>query len=338
MSTAPPTGRPFRLGAVVAIAIAAGFVVWLVLRNGSDNNSSTATATATKTQRAAAQAVTRKGLRSLAASVEHPVFWLGPKSGYRYELTRTTNGKIYVRYLPRGVAVGADKPYLTVATYPFPGAFAAIKKQAAAKGAATVKLAHGGIAVLDQAYPKSVHLAYPGVNYQVEVYDPMPARAMQLVSAGQVANVGGLALVPVIAGAPPAAATVAQLGALATSLGHPIYWAGPKAGYTYELTETSTGKVYIRYLPKGVPVGDPRARYLTVATYPFPGAFAAVKKTAGGAATIKLARGGIGVVDGAYPKSIHVAFPGLSYQVEVFDPSPSSGRRLVASGVIAPVP
>ena len=106
----------------------------------------------------------------------HPIFWLGPKKGYTYELTQTGNGKIYVRYLPHGVDVGADKPYLTVATYPFPGAYAAIRKQATAKGAVTARLAGGGVAVLDDGYPESVHVAYPGVDYQVEVYDPTPAR------------------------------------------------------------------------------------------------------------------------------------------------------------------
>ena len=45
---------------------------------------------------------------------------------------------------------------------------------------------------------------------------------------------------------------------------------------------TPSGTVYIRYLPSGTNVGDPRARFLTVATYPFPGAYAAVAKTAEG--------------------------------------------------------
>ena len=96
--------------------------------------------------------------------------------------------------------------------------------------------------------------------------------------------------------------------------------------------------MFIRYLPPGVGVGDARARYLTVATYPFPGALAAVARTANRATRIELDRGGIGVVDSAYPKSIHLAYPGSDYQIEVYDPSPSAGRKLVASGAISPVP
>lgn len=326
--------RRFRLGAVIAVALAAGFVAWLVLR---DNDSSS------RAQASGATAMTPTGLARLARTVRHPVFWLGPRRNITYEVTQTGNGKIYVRYLPAGVDVGSGKPYLTVATYPFPGSYAAIRKQAGAKGAVAARLADGGIAVLDNGYPQSVHIAYPGLNYQVEVYDPTPARAMHLVSAGQLVSLGSLATrrttrAPQRIGSKPRAATTAELSSLARRLGHPIYWAGPKRGFTYELSTTSTGRVFIRYLPSGVKVGDPRARYVTVATYPFPGAFPAVARTASGAATIKLARGGIGVVDRAYPKSIHLAYPGSNYQVEVYDPSPSAGRKLVAAGAIAPVP
>ena len=331
MNLSSVVGRPqFRLGAVIAIAVAAGLVAWLLLRGDGSSSSNPA-------QAAPATATTRAKLADLAAAVQHPIFWLGPKRGFTHELTQTGSGEIYVRYLPEGVDVGADKPYLTVVTYPFPGAYPAIQKQAAAKGAVTARLARGGLAVLDNGYPQSVHIAYPGVNYQVEVFDPTQARAMQLVASGELRHLGRLKASP---SAGPTAASVDELKSLAGQLDHPIYWAGARPGYTYELSRTPSGTVFIRYLPAGAKVGDPRARFLTVATYPFPGAFAAVTKaagTAGDAATIRLADGGIGVVDGTYPKSIHLAYPGVNHQIEVYDPSPSAVRRLVASGAISPV-
>ena len=182
--------RPqFRLGAVIAIAIAAGLVAWLLLRGNGDPSSNPA-------QVAGATATTRSELAGLAATVQHPIFWLGPRRGFTYELTQTSSGQIYVRYLPDGVDVGADTPHLTVVTYPFPYAYRAIRKKAAAKGAVTARLARGGLAVLDNGYPQSAHIAYPGVNYQVEVYDPTPARAMQLVSSGGLRHVGRLKASP----------------------------------------------------------------------------------------------------------------------------------------------
>ena len=172
--------RPqFRLGAVIAIAIAAGLVAWLLLRDDGDSSSKPA-------QVAGATTTTKAKLADLAAEVQHPIFWLGRKRGFTYELTQTAAARstcAICRDLPDGIEVGVNKPYLTVATYPFPGAYPAIKKKAAAKGAVTARLASGGLAVLANSYPQSVYIAYPGVNYQVEVYDPKPARAMQLVSS-----------------------------------------------------------------------------------------------------------------------------------------------------------
>ncbi len=302
-----------RLGAVLALAVAAGFIAWLVLRDTGHSPTTTTTAATTTTTTAAvptAFAITPANLSRLAASIQQPIFWLGRKAGDTYELTRGQAGKIYVRYLPSGVAIGSGKPYLTVATYPFPGAYAALQKQAAVKGAVTAKLSGGGIAVLDSGYPESVHVAYPNVDYQVEVYDPTPAHAMQLVSSGKLAILGDLHASGTGRAGAPVAASVGDLKALAARLGHPIYWAGTKPGYTYELTQTPSGRVFIRYLPPGTKVGDPRAGFLTVATYPFPGAYAAVAKTAEGGARIGLAHGGMAAVDTLLPEEHPPRLPG----------------------------
>lgn len=328
---APPR---ISVGVALALAIVAGFVTWLAVRGGGTSSTSPAAPSG-------AAAASVKQIQNLAASLGQPVFWVGARKGFTYELTKLASGNIYVRYLPAGVKVGAGKPYLTVVTYAFPGAFAAIQKQAAARGAVSVKVAHGGIAVLDAAYPKSVHLAYPSVNYQVEVFDPTPAHAMEMVAAGQVGFFGSLKTA-----APSVAATVGKalaasasdLKSVATSVGHPIYWAGPKPGYTYELTQTTTGNVFIRYLPPGVKVGT-SVPYLTVASYPFKGASAALQRIANEnkAGAIKLAGGGLAAVDRVYPKSVHLAFPGVDVEVEVFDPSAARARQVAASGEVSAI-
>ena len=268
--------RPrIRVGAIVALSCVAGLIVWLVVRGGS-SPAKPGQSAAVAPAAAAGASVAR--LRSAADALGHPIFWLGPKKGYTYELTQTGDGKVYVRYLPKGVAVGADKPYLTVATYPFAGAFSVLRKGARAPGAVSVRLAHGGVAVLDGVYPKSVHAAYPGLDYQVEVFDPTPSAAMQTVAAGHLASLGPRGSTPATSAT---AASVADLRSLARRLGHPIYWAGRKPGYTYELTQNSAGAVFIRYLPPGVAVGAKDA-YPTVVTYPFPQALAAIHRVAKG--------------------------------------------------------
>jgi hypothetical protein len=319
--------RPrIRVGAIVALAFAAGLIVWLVVRGGGSSPK--------PAQSAVAEASIAR-LRSVADALGHPIFWLGPKRGYTYELTQTRDGKVYIRYLPPGVDIGADKPYLTVATYPFPGAFAAVRKEARARGAVSAKLAQGGVAVLDAAYPESVHAAYPGLDYQVEVFDPTPAAAMQTVAAGHLGSLGPRGGTRATSAT---AASVADLRSLARRLGHPVYWAGQRPGYTYELTQNPAGAVFIRYLPPGIPVGT-KAEYTTVATYPFPRALAAIRRVASGneAGVIKLSGGGLAVVDGQYPRSIHLAYPHSDFQIEVFGSSPAQVRRMVASQKIVPI-
>jgi hypothetical protein len=72
-----------------------------------------------------------------------------------------------------------------VATYPFPGAFAGIQRTAREKNQRTIKLAGGGLAVFNPTVPTNVHLAYPGSDYQIEVFDPA-GRANRIVSAGRI--------------------------------------------------------------------------------------------------------------------------------------------------------
>jgi hypothetical protein len=54
---------------------------------------------------------------------------------------------------------------------------------AAARG---VGVPGGGLAVISAGHPENVHIAYRGVDYQVEVYDPVPSRARALALSGDV--------------------------------------------------------------------------------------------------------------------------------------------------------
>jgi hypothetical protein len=318
-SRAMPKTVRFRTAALVAIAVAAGLILWLAFRNTGSGS---------------AKAVSAADLKKLATSVGHPVFWLGQQDGDTNELTRKSNGSIIVRYLPPGVSIGAQGQYWSVATYPFPGAFAAIKRAFRAGGATEIKLAHGGLAEYLNTNPNNVHAAYPGYAYQVEVFAP-GGQAVALVQAGRLTSFGGPkggSLAP-----KPKAATPGDLKSLAGSLAHAIYWAGPKKGYTYELNRKTDGSLFIRYLPPGVQVGASQS-YLSVATYPFPDALAGIQRVAKQKVqqTIKLAGGGLAVFNTKIPTDIHLAYPGSNYQVEVFDPA-GKVRQLVATGQITSI-
>jgi hypothetical protein len=126
------------------------------------------------------------------------------------------------------------------------------------------------------------------------------------------------------------------LRTLIKSVNQPIYWAGPKSGYLYELTRTNAGKIFIRYLPPDAKVGSKQATYLIVATYPFRNAFQALKNLPD-AKQVTIPGGGVAVVDANHPESVHIAYPGINYQLEVYDPSPAQSLRVAKSGDVRPV-
>jgi hypothetical protein len=326
----PLSSPEVRIGAVVALAVLVGLVVWL-LAGGDDDSTPTSSSSAT--------AASAQDLAQLPATVGHPVYWAGPMRGVTYELTRTSDGQIYIRYLPAGVSIGSNEPkYLAVGTYPATNALAAVRGIAKRLDAKAMRLNGGGAAVQDTKHPTSVYLAYPRSDYQVEVYDPSPARALQLVLSGKIIPIESKTGSTQPASGKPRAATLQQLRAVDSSAGKALYWVGPRSGMTYELTETDDGRVYVRYLPGGTKVRDP-SPHTTVGTYPFRNPVAAVEAIANdtGGQTFSIAGGGLAAVDGNHPTSVYVAFPRSNYQIEVFDPSASRARRLVSSGLVVAV-
>jgi hypothetical protein len=311
-------------GAILLAAVGVG--LWLLLRSDKTKPANQAPATAASIER----------LNRFASSTGHPIYWAGSQPTFTYELSRTKDGRVYIRYLPPGVKPGDSRPkYLAIGTYPQRHAFATLRATAKKQGAQMIHLAGGGLAFQYKSRPTSVYLAYPGSNYQIEVFDPSPRRALELVVSGQVKAVGAPPQTPTGSNA----ASVQQLKSLAVTLGHPIYWAGVHRGATYELTQTRNGSVYVRYLPGGVAVGDRRADYLTIGTYPQNAAFELLKSTAARnhVPTSRLPEGGLALVDKNHPTSVYVAFPRVDLQIEVYDPAPGRARKLVASGQITPV-
>jgi hypothetical protein len=189
-SGVPWARRPdVRIGAVMAVAIAVAFIVWLVVRGGDSNSSSVGQ---TQTVSAIAPvAASPDRLRELSVEVGRPIYWAGPISNTTYELTRTSQDRIFIRYLPRGVPVGTKQAdYAIVGTYSVPNAYGVLQSLAKKEGETSFRAPNGGIAVYDTSRSTNVYLAYPGSNVQIEVFDPSAERARALITSGQVVPVG----------------------------------------------------------------------------------------------------------------------------------------------------
>lgn len=135
------------------------------------------------------------------------------------------------------------------------------------------------------------------------------------------------------------AATASGLRATAAALAQPIYWLGPQAHMTYELTVTTGRLIYVRYLPHGVKPGDPRPNYITIGTYPKQGAFAIVEaaRKLRGSRVQEFGANEIAVTYSTRPKSVYVAYRGVPYMIEVFDPAALGSETLVRNGLLVPL-
>lgn len=179
--TAPAPGRRWvRIVGAAVLALVVATAAWFItsLIRGDD----------TKTPEVLVQpvgpiALTAQGLKTLGAEAGQPIYWAGPRKGHIYELKRDAKGQVFVRYLPPGVRAGApDGPYLVIATYPYKNAYDALARVDGEK----YRLANGGLALVDAKSPTSVHVAYPGRDFQAEVYDPSPERALEVARSGAV--------------------------------------------------------------------------------------------------------------------------------------------------------
>jgi hypothetical protein len=186
-SLGPWARRPdVRIGAVVAVAIAVALAVWLIVRNGDSNGS----AETPQVAAIPAVAATPERLRELSVEAGRPIYWLGPAEGRTYELTRTANDRIYVRYLPTGTAVGTtEAKYPLVGTYPVDNAYDVLKELATTEGETSFTAPKGGFAVYSTGRPTNIYVGYPGSDVQIEVYDPSAAHARELIASGQVVPV-----------------------------------------------------------------------------------------------------------------------------------------------------
>jgi len=184
----------FAVGAVIVVAVV---VLFALLRGGDDDEAGSGGSGASGALGATAArpqpvAVTPERLAELSEKRKRPIFWVGLSEGRTYELTQTTDGSVYVRYLEAGVKVGDTRPnYLTVGTYPQSEAFKTVTQASKRPGAQVEKLDDDGLAVANRSRPSSWYVAFPDSEELVEVFSPKAGRARQLVRTDRVVPVEG---------------------------------------------------------------------------------------------------------------------------------------------------
>jgi hypothetical protein len=177
-----------RLSAVVAVVLAVGLIVWLVAIRGGDDSDPAPSEAATASQ--TVEVVSEPDLLGALEAVGYPVYWAGPRLGVEYEVSRPAEGRTYIRYLPEGEEAESEKQFLTVGSYQQEDSIESVRELGGKPGAVLVEIAGGGAAYAENTAATSAYMAFPGIDVQVEVFDPDAGKALQLIRSGAIVPVG----------------------------------------------------------------------------------------------------------------------------------------------------
>lgn len=174
---------PARIFALLGGLIAAALIVWVALDSGDS------TGDAGSTQGTEAEVVSVAALRRAATAEDTPIYWAGAMAGADLELSRPAPDRTYVRYLTGGAKAGDPNPFLTVGSYRLDDPVGILRRRGGEPGGVLASAPGGGVVYFDRANPKSVYLAYPETEVEIEVFAPEFKEALQLVTDGRIVPV-----------------------------------------------------------------------------------------------------------------------------------------------------
>ena len=128
-------------------------------------------------------ALTESELIAAVKKLGVDVYWAGPVKGAKYTLAVPAEGQAYVRYLPNGDGLTDTQPnYVVIATYTTTNAFSATQAAGNQSNGVTFINTEGAAVYYNKDTPTNVYVAYPNLNYQIEVFDPIAATALDIAS------------------------------------------------------------------------------------------------------------------------------------------------------------
>jgi hypothetical protein len=178
-----------RTGLIAAAAAAVILLVLLLALGGEDSSDGSSDSSSAPPVSEKATLVSESDLQGTIEGVDYPVYWVGPRAGVSYEVQRPEADRTFVRYLPEGEEVESEVPFLTVGSYQKSEALQAIE-ELGAKGGILIKIAGGGSAYAEGPQATSAYVAFPGVETQIEVYDPQAGAALALARSGAIVPIG----------------------------------------------------------------------------------------------------------------------------------------------------
>lgn len=128
-------------------------------------------------------ALTESELISAVKKLGVTVYWAGPVKGAKYTLSVPSDGQAYVRYLPNGEGLTDTNPnYVVIATYTTTNAFDATQSAGNTTNGITFINTDGAAVYYNKSTATNVYVAYPGKDFQIEVFDPIAKTALEIAS------------------------------------------------------------------------------------------------------------------------------------------------------------
>lgn len=127
--------------------------------------------------------LTESELKSIISENNIQAYWTGPLKDATYSLNSSTAGQVFIRYVPKGEECDDVRPnFRVIATYEEVDAFATTESAGTTADGVSLLNTDGSIVYFNKNVPTNVYVAYPGINYQIEIYDPDPKEAVSLAT------------------------------------------------------------------------------------------------------------------------------------------------------------
>ena len=129
-------------------------------------------------------ALTERQLKIDVKKLNVDVYWSGPQKGSLYTLNAQNLDMIYVRYLPGGRNISNTAPkFRVIATYNVEDAYNQTLLAGKQKSSYSVITTSGRALFFLQSRPTNIYLAKKGDSHQIEIFDPIPKKALELANA-----------------------------------------------------------------------------------------------------------------------------------------------------------
>jgi hypothetical protein len=176
-------GSPKLILLMVLTALISSGLTYVITSNSNSSQSPTVSTSNFTEVIAGKVALTEAELIDAVKQLGADVYWAGPVKGAKYTLAVPADGQAYVRYLPDGQGIEDTNPnYVVIATYTTTDAFTATQAAGNTSNGVSFISPAGAAVYYSKDTPTNVYVAYPNLNYQIEVFNPIAATALEIAS------------------------------------------------------------------------------------------------------------------------------------------------------------